>query len=108
MKVIASFNYYGPPVAGCVGAGILFLIVCVLIALKVRSALAGCGIGAVTGGLIAGAVFSAGSGGMTGLIVQTMGGIGAVLGAVLGGVCEAIGKSRKRGGDNEGDGGKGM
>jgi peptidoglycan/LPS O-acetylase OafA/YrhL len=102
--VIASFNYYPPDVAPFAVGGILFLLVCVFIARRIRSVLAGGGIGVVFGGLITGGVFSAGTGDMTELIWPTMAVCGAVVGGVLGVLCAATGKARKRGGNDKVDG----
>lgn len=102
--MIASFNYYPPHVAGFAVGGILFLLVCVFIARRIRSVLAGGGIGVVSGGLITDGVFSAGTGDMTVMIWPMMAVCGAVVGGLLGGLCAAAGKARKRGGNDKLDG----
>jgi hypothetical protein len=104
MTLLASFNYYPPRAAVFAVASVLFLSVCVFIVLRIRSVWAGCGIGALSGGLFAGGAFFAGEGDMTVLIAPMMGACGAVVGAALGGACVAIGNRRRRPADEKSDG----
>ncbi len=86
--MVASFNFYAPPVHWLVGAGLLAMVV-IAVAARGGPILGGL-TGAVGWGGIAAIVFGAGSGDLKVIIVPVVSAIAALAGAVVGAACGAI------------------
>ena len=94
--MLASFNYYGPPVGVFVAGGVVAVAVHALVVWKVHRLWLGALVGALGTGLSAGAVFACGKGDMTGLLTVVYGGIGFVGGAVVGLAGSALGRALRK------------
>jgi len=91
--MLASFNYYGPPVGVFVAGGIAMIVVHALVIWKIQRLWLGALVGALGTGLCAGTVFACGKGDMAGLLTLVYGGIGFVGGAVVGLAGSALGRA---------------
>jgi Ca2+/Na+ antiporter len=91
--MLASFNYYEPPLLVWLVGGAAVLAVHALVVLKVRRLWLGALVAAFGTGLPTAAVFACGKGDMTGLMTMIFGGVGFIGGAVVGLACSALGRA---------------